>query len=193
MMIGLFCFAGFVDLFQNNSELNGGKAPRMFAPAGDKADLTRFLPEDKFRWVGDRGCVDIGKLRLDTYWIRGQTSGSIVYYLEKQHVLFSGQCLQVMGVAQRGPGVTAEDMAKTIDFISHLPPETKVYTDAGNALDNAKFSLVVEPKNEATQERALALQAQSDHGAPMVPTSIELERNTNPFLTKKNRHYHHES
>ena len=47
---------------------------------------------------------------------------------------------------------------------------------------NAAFAITVEPGNEALRERVAEIARLREQGLPTVPTSIGLERRTNPFV-----------
>ena len=47
---------------------------------------------------------------------------------------------------------------------------------------NLEFALCVEQDNQALHERAEKIRALRSHGDPTVPTTIGLERATNPFM-----------
>ena len=52
----------------------------------------------------------------------------------------------------------------------------------GNRIANAKFSLTIEPENEALQARAREVEAKRARGETTLPTRIDVELATNPFL-----------
>lgn len=47
---------------------------------------------------------------------------------------------------------------------------------------NARFALTVEPNNEALKARAAEVAALRDKGQPTVPSTLGVEKATNPFL-----------
>ena len=63
-----------------------------------------------------------------------------------------------------------------------LPDETTVYCAHEYTEANAAFAVTVEPANPALQKRVKEIQALRAAGKPTVPTSIGLERATNPFV-----------
>ena len=58
-----------------------------------------------------------------------------------------------------------------------LPPPLPRYTAA-----NARFALSLEPGNAALQARAAEVAALREGGRPTVPSSLRVEKATNPFL-----------
>jgi hydroxyacylglutathione hydrolase len=57
-----------------------------------------------------------------------------------------------------------------------------VYCAHEYTLANIRFALAVEPGNAELQQRALDAEALRRRGEPTVPSTIALERATNPFL-----------
>ena len=64
-----------------------------------------------------------------------------------------------------------------------LPDETAVYCAHEYTQANAAFAITVEPGNEALRERVAEIARLREQGLPTVPTSIGLERRTNPFMS----------
>ena len=62
------------------------------------------------------------------------------------------------------------------------PAETSVYCAHEYTQSNGRYALVVEPDNVALRERMDAVDAARAAGEPTVPTTIALERATNPFM-----------
>ena len=63
-----------------------------------------------------------------------------------------------------------------------LPDETLVYCAHEYTQANAAFAITVEPDNQALQARVEEIASLRAQGIPTVPTSIGLERQTNPFV-----------
>ena len=68
-----------------------------------------------------------------------------------------------------------------------LPDETQVYCGHEYTQSNGRYALVAEPDNAAIVERMIAVDAARANGEPTVPTTIGLERATNPFLRAEPR------
>ena len=69
-----------------------------------------------------------------------------------------------------------EMMFASLRKLAALPPETLVYPGHEYTRKNLEFALTVEPHNEAALARLDGL------SIPSVPSTIALERETNPFL-----------
>lgn len=111
----------------------------------------------------------------------GHTLGHIAYWFEEDRLLFAGDTLFAMGCGRVFEG-TAEQMWSSLDQLRQLPVDTRVYCGHEYTLGNARFALTVEPGNEALQTRVAAIEALRKEGRPTLPTTIALERETNPFL-----------
>ena len=73
-------------------------------------------------------------------------------------------------------------MTASLDKLAALAPETRVYCGHEYTVSNLRFALAVEPDNARLRERAASEKAKRDAGAPTLPSTIGLERETNPFL-----------
>ena len=63
-----------------------------------------------------------------------------------------------------------------------LPPETVVYCAHEYTQSNGRYALVAEPDNADIAARMAQVDAARTKGEPTVPTTIALERATNPFM-----------
>ena len=63
-----------------------------------------------------------------------------------------------------------------------LPDDTIVYCAHEYTQANARFALSVEPQNAALVARAKEIDEKRSRGEWTVPTTIGLEKKTNPFL-----------
>ena len=77
---------------------------------------------------------------------------------------------------------TAEQMWRSLSKILALPDETRIYCGHEYTLDNARFALTVEPDNAALARRFEEVKAARERGEPTLPTTVALERATNPFV-----------
>ena len=110
--------------------------------------------------------------------------GHISYFAEHndQKVVFTGDCLFVGGVGKFFEGTAADMHVSLFDKLGKLPKETLIYCGHEYTLSNYRFALSVDGKNEdllQANSRAVALRAQ---GIPTIPSTIEAEFKTNPFL-----------
>lgn len=114
----------------------------------------------------------------------GHTSGHICYFgkLNNQSpVLFSGDTLFGGGCGRLFEG-TAEQMHASLKRLQALPDDTQIYCAHEYTQANLAFAQVVEPNNQALQQRIQWVAEQRHKQQPTVPFSLAGERDTNPFL-----------
>ncbi len=73
-------------------------------------------------------------------------------------------------------------MAASLASLAALPDDTLVYCAHEYTLANLRFAHAVEPGNAALGARIAADTARREAGMPTVPSTIGLEKATNPFL-----------
>ncbi|OTG91636.1 hydroxyacylglutathione hydrolase [Acinetobacter sp. ANC 3813] len=120
-------------------------------------------------------------LNIDILAVPGHTLGHIVYFIDAIDVLFCGDTLFAMGCGRVFEG-TFQQMYSSLARLAALPAQTKVYCTHEYTLSNAKFALHAEPHNMAIQERYEHVEAQRLLGHCTLPSTIELELETNPFI-----------
>jgi hydroxyacylglutathione hydrolase len=113
--------------------------------------------------------------------VPGHTRGHIAYYHPQQRWLFCGDTLFAGGCGRVFEGTPAQ-MAASLDKLAALPDQTQVYCAHEYTLPNLRFAQAAEPGNSALRERMRTEQAKREQGRPTVPSTIGLEKATNPFL-----------
>lgn len=111
----------------------------------------------------------------------GHTQGHIVYYSAAQHLLFSGDTLFAGGCGRLFEG-TAKQMFQSLSKLAQLPDDTKVYCAHEYTLSNLRFAKKAEPDNKDIDHRITLEQQKRDADEPTIPSTIALEKATNPFL-----------
>jgi hydroxyacylglutathione hydrolase len=94
---------------------------------------------------------------------------------------FTGDTLFAMGCGRLFEGTPAM-MWQSLSKLMRLPDDTKVYCGHEYTLSNGRFALTLEPGNADLQARMKEVVALRDKGAPTIPSTIGLEKRTNPFL-----------
>jgi hydroxyacylglutathione hydrolase len=146
---------------------------------GPAAEAARIPTLDRQVSEGDR--VTIGHVQADVIEVPAHTAGHIAYHLPSEQVLFIGDTLFAMGCGRLFEG-TAAQMFANMQRLAALPPETAVYCAHEYTQSNGRFALVAEPDNAALADRMRAVDAARASGEATVPTTIALERATNPFM-----------
>lgn len=111
--------------------------------------------------------------------IPGHTHGHIAYYGNES--LFCGDTLFGCGCGRVFEG-TMEQMHASLEKLSRLPGNTRVYCAHEYTLANIRFAKTVEPKNEDLARREAEAVELRKRDLPTLPSTIGLERRTNPFL-----------
>lgn len=111
--------------------------------------------------------------------VPGHTRDHIAYY--SPGLLFCGDTLFAGGCGRVFDG-TVEQLYASLMKVSALPADTLVYCAHEYTLANLKFALHVEPGNKALQERLETATLLRSHDEPTVPSRLDLEWATNPFL-----------
>lgn len=116
----------------------------------------------------------------------GHTLGHVTYWFPADGIAFTGDTLFSLGCGKIFEG-DPEMMWESVSKIAALPDETKIYCGHEYTLNNARFALTIEPENDALKSRVADVEALRAAGQPTLPTTIGLEKATNPFLRPKSR------
>ncbi|CAN5623916.1 hydroxyacylglutathione hydrolase [soil metagenome] len=144
--------------------------------------------------------IEVLGTRFRVIDVPGHTSGHIAYFHDphatrgsmhdrgngfafgfEQPVLFCGDTLFSGGCGRLFEG-TPTQMHQSLSKLAALPSETRVCCAHEYTLSNLKFALAVEPDNQALIEYERQCQRQRSAGIPTLPSSIQIERQVNPFL-----------
>jgi hydroxyacylglutathione hydrolase len=142
------------------------------------AEVTRIAPLDRTLVDGDT--VMLGETALAVIDTGGHTLGHITYFDAADQIAFVGDTLFALGCGRLFEG-TAEQMWDSLSRLTALPDATTVYCAHEYTASNARFALSVDadPALKARTDQIFALR---ERGEPTVPTTIGLEKATNPFL-----------
>ena len=161
-----------------------GEEVVVYGPAGEAIDgVTRTVKG------GDRVALDALGISFDVIDVPGHTRGHIAYYggpadlsdNDGGPLVFCGDTLFAAGCGRLFEG-TAQQMHASLSKLAALPPNTRVYCAHEYTLANLRFARAVEPGSAALIAREQAAITTRERGAPTVPSTIALERATNPFL-----------
>ncbi|XAR66056.1 Hydroxyacylglutathione hydrolase [Bertholletia excelsa] len=114
------------------------------------------------------------------------TRGHISYYVtgkdEEDPAVFTGDTLFIAGCGRFFEG-TAEQMYQSLCVtLGSLPKPTRVYCGHEYTVKNLQFALTVEPDNVKIAQKLSWAQHKRQEGLPTVPSTIEEELETNPFM-----------
>jgi hydroxyacylglutathione hydrolase len=143
------------------------------------AEAERVSKMDRIVAGGDR--ARIGGIEAELIDIPAHTAGHVAFHLPAAQVAFTGDTLFAMGCGRLFEG-TAAQMHANMQRLAALPDETRIYCGHEYTLANGEFALTVEPDNQALIRRVEEVRAQRERGEVTLPTTVALERATNPFM-----------
>jgi len=142
------------------------------------AEVTRIAPLDREVRGGD--FVMLGETRFEVLESGGHTLGHIAYYDADEHIAFVGDTLFALGCGRLFEG-KPDQMWASLQRLAALPDDTRVYCAHEYTASNARFALSVDD-DPVLKARADQIFAARERGEATVPTTIGLEKATNPFL-----------
>jgi hydroxyacylglutathione hydrolase len=157
-----------------NAEIKAATGCEIVGPA----EVTRIAPLDREVRGGDQ--VELGQTRFTVIETGGHTLGHIAYYDSGSHAAFVGDTLFALGCGRLFEG-KPEQMWASLSRLAALPDDTRVYCAHEYTASNARFALSVD-EAPALKARAAEVFAARERGEWTVPTTIGLEKATNPFL-----------
>lgn len=157
-----------------NAEIKAATGCAIVGPG----EVTRIAPLDREITGGDT--VDLGETTFQVIESGGHTLGHIAYYAPSDRIAFVGDTLFALGCGRMFEG-TPEQMWESLQRLAALPDDTTVYCAHEYTASNARFALSVDD-TPALTARAEAIFAARERGEWTVPTTIGLEKATNPFL-----------
>ena len=110
----------------------------------------------------------------------------MVYHFESEKIAFVGDTIFVMGCGRLFEG-TPQQMIESLDLIMSWPDETTLYCAHEYTQTNAEFAITVDGKNEDLIKRKSEVENLRRDLIPTVPTQLDLEKKTNPFLRSDDR------
>ena len=149
------------------------------APITAPAEAQRVSTVDRIVAEGDR--VTVAGAEAVVWDIPAHTAGHIAYYFEDEGMIFVGDTMFAMGAGRIFEG-NAEMMWKSLQKLSRLPRDTEIYCGHEYTQSNAAFALTLEPDNQALVNRAKEVDQLRKDNKPTLPTRLDRELETNPFL-----------
>lgn len=148
--------------------------PGIAVVAGERdADRIEHVTGMSIERLGDGATTQLGTLTATAIHNPGHTLGAISFHVED--AVFTGDTLFAAGCGRLFEGDAAM-MHASLQRLAALPPETRVYFGHEYTAANLRFAAAAEPGNADVAGRAQALPS------PSTPSTIAIERATNPFL-----------
>ncbi len=129
--------------------------------------------------------VRLGKHVGRVIEVPGHTLGHIALIFDEDGIAFVGDTLFAMGCGRLFEGST-EQMYHSLQRLTALPDETRLYCAHEYTLSNARFAVHAEPDNPAVAARLAEVAAMRERGQITLPTTVAQERETNPFVRSTN-------
>lgn len=146
---------------------------------GGELDRGRIPEQQVFLKAGDR--VTFADQTAEVLFVPGHTRAHIAYYFSESGDLFCGDTLFSGGCGRLFEG-TPTEMLNSLSQLRNLPEHTRVWCAHEYTLNNLKFAITVDGDNLALRERLSAVTIARTRNEPTIPTTIAIEKQTNPFL-----------
>lgn len=134
----------------------------------------------------DVGVVEGETFRMGSHAARvleipAHTRGHIAFWFETDGCVFTGDTMFAMGCGRLFEG-DPPTMWRSLSKLMGLPDGTHLYCGHEYTEANGRFALTVEPGNPDLKARMAEVKAMRVAGLPTLPSTIGLEKKTNPFL-----------
>lgn len=149
------------------------------SPITAPAEAERVSKVDRVVAEGDR--VRVCGAEAVVWDIPAHTAGHIAYYFESEGMIFVGDTMFAMGCGRLFEG-TAQQMHANLQRIAALPDDVRIYCGHEYTLSNARFAAHAFPDNKDIADRLRHVEQERSEARPTVPTTVAMERLTNPFL-----------
>lgn len=154
--------------------------------AGPAAEQARMPALDHALVDGDR--IGAGPLDFRVLGVPGHTLGHIAYHHagdgDLPGLLFCGDTLFHTGCGRLFEGSPAQMLA-SLDRLAALPDATRIYCTHEYTLANLHFARGLEPDHAGLAASEAEARAARAEGRPTLPTTMALQKATNPFLRSR--------
>jgi len=135
--------------------------------------------------LGDGDLLQLDDIAFKIISVPGHTWEHITYFCtatdKRPPLLFCGDALFAGGCGRRFDG-TAVIMWDSLQKLAALPDDTQTYCAHEYTQANLEFGLAVEPDNKLLADRLEQVKQLRAQGRVTLPSTILLEKRTNPFL-----------
>jgi hydroxyacylglutathione hydrolase len=123
----------------------------------------------------------LGKHEVRVIETPGHTLGHVSYWLPEAGIVFTADTLFAMGCGRVFEGTPAM-MHDSLEKLRALPDATVVYCGHEYTETNARFAVTVDPDNPALALRYDEVKKLRAAGKMTLPTTIAIEKATNPYF-----------
>jgi hydroxyacylglutathione hydrolase len=151
---------------------------------GGTEDRGRIPGQQVFLNEGDR--VEFANRMATVFFVPGHTRAHIAYYFAPETAdetgeLFCGDTLFAGGCGRLFEGTPAQ-MVESLSKLRSLPDNTRVWCAHEYTLKNLEFALSIDSHNTNLQTRYNQVREFRRQGQATIPSLLEIEKLTNPFL-----------
>ncbi len=162
-----------------NDELAVHEEIQVYAGRHDQARVPRVS-----KLLDDGDSFAFGPYTVRVLAVPGHTLGAVAYVLEEAGVtraVFTGDTLFAAGCGRLFEGTPAM-MHDSLVKLTALPSDVHVFPGHEYTVRNLEFACVIEPDNEIVKKALASAREIRAQGLPTVPSTIERELATNPFV-----------
>ncbi|MGB0564730.1 MAG: hydroxyacylglutathione hydrolase [Spirulinaceae cyanobacterium] len=171
----------------HHDHIGGNRALKQAFPQltvyGGAADRGRLPGQDVFLVGGER--IEFARRNAEVLFVPGHTQAHIAYYFPPHEgqpgELFCGDTIFAGGCGRLKEGTPAQ-MWRSLQQLRQLPSTTRIWCAHEYTLTNLQFALTVDPHNGVLQTRYQQVRRARQQHQPTVPTTLDIEQQTNPFL-----------
>jgi hydroxyacylglutathione hydrolase len=144
-----------------------------------------YGPKDSYELIKEKvaqgDTISSLGIKFQIIEVPGHTLDHIAFYSEEYNILFCGDTLFAGGCGRVFEG-TFDQMFESLNKLKQLPDSTQIYCGHEYTKSNLLFSVEVEPENNDLIMRNTKIDNLLLENGSSLPSSIELEKKTNPFL-----------
>ncbi|MFT7108040.1 MAG: hydroxyacylglutathione hydrolase [Yoonia sp.] len=146
---------------------------------GGQADAHRLPALDLALAEGDT--ITVCGQATDVIDVSGHTIGHIAFHMPDARLAFTADSLMALGCGRLSEGTPAQ-MWQSMQKLRALPDDTLVCSGHEYTESNARFAVSLDPDNRDLICRIKEIELARAAGQPTVPSTLTLEKRTNPFL-----------
>jgi len=146
---------------------------------GAKADAHR-LPDLDLA-VQDGDAITVCGQTTHVLDVSGHTVGHIAFHMPDAGFAFTADSLMALGCGRLFEGTPAQ-MWESMQKLRALPDDTLICSGHEYTESNARFAASLDPDNRDLISRIKGIAAARAAGQATVPSTLTLEKRTNPFL-----------
>tara|TARA_B100001540_G_scaffold316150_1_gene345256 strand:- start:1319 stop:2086 length:768 start_codon:yes stop_codon:yes gene_type:complete len=138
--------------------------------------------------VQDNEIIELNFLTMKVISTPGHTLDHVIYYNDKNNLLFSGDTLFRLGCGRVFEG-TFEIMHESLNKIKSLNNDTEVYCGHEYTINNLNFLLSLFPNFKELQLEKKKIDKQILKNGSSIPFNLGNEKMINPFLSSESLFY----